>query len=550
MDNPLESLEILHPLAEDPGTVTLTPEIYRYIAEDYLKLENFLSAITWYARALDSTEDTLRKEVIQERILSITTLGWETEVLLRAMELFPGGFVHEAVKLGIAASYYQYRQFRLAEMQLGRMSTQHPDDIFTPHIQALLDRLASESLPRVCTVGCLLPLTGKYARIGNNVLEALLLGARAFRNGTENGGAIRLLIRNTQGNPEVAVERLGELAADPDVIGVVGPILGAVAKACAEEAQNLNLPMITLTQREDVAQTGEFVFQNGLTARQQVDTLVDYTMEDLGITRFAVLYPDHVYGTLARDLLTEKVLDMGGEVTAAVSYGEQETDFQDEIRALVGEEYLEEMKRRERERKKEDPLQEEESPEGQGKASDRMPGSEGPEGEGVWTEEEIEKPLRPPFEALFVPDNYHRVSLIAPHLALFDLNEIVLMGTNAWNSSHLVDEAGEYVRDSVFVDGFFANSEKPHVRDFVEEFERDFQRVPRLFEAQGYDSLLILEEAFHKAVPKTRDRIREALSEMEGYPGLSGYTDFDEGGASRKRLYLLTVIRNRIEEVY
>jgi len=84
----------------------------------------------------------------------------------------------------------------------------------------------------------------------------------------------------------------------------------------------------------------------------------------------------------------------------------------------------------------------------------------------------------------------------------------------------------------------------------VEEFERDFQRVPRLFEALGYDSLLILEEAFHKAVPKTRDRIREALSEMEGYPGLSGYTDFDEVGSSRKRLYLLTVIRNRIEEVY
>ena len=43
-------------------------------------------------------------------------------------------------------------------------------------------------------------------------------------------------------------------------------------------------------------------------------------------------------------------------------------------------------------------------------------------------------------------------------LALFDLEEILLLGTSAWNSDHLVEQAGEYIRNAIFVDGFFNTS--------------------------------------------------------------------------------------------
>jgi ABC-type branched-subunit amino acid transport system substrate-binding protein len=140
--------------------------------------------------------------------------------------------------------------------------------------------------------------------------------------------------------------------------------------------------------------------------------------------------------------------------------------------------------------------------------------------------------------------------LIAPHLAFCDLDEITLLGTNAWNSPSLVEQAGEYVRDAIFVDGFFAESAIPYVRDFVENYERAFQREPRVLEAQGYDSLRILEEAFYEAALKTRDHVREAILEMDGYSGLSGYTRFDDEGCATKRLYLLSIRQNRIEQIY
>jgi ABC-type branched-subunit amino acid transport system substrate-binding protein len=331
-----------------------------------------------------------------------------------------------------------------------------------------------------------------------------------------------------------------ELAEDPNVAGIVGPLRASVALACAEEAQKLGIPIITLTQREEVARVGDYVFQNGLTIRQQVDTLVEFVMEEMAFSSFAVLYPKDAYGTLSRDLLENKVLDMGGELVSAVPYEDGETDFQDEIRLLVGQKFLREVARREEEREQKRLLEEggEVTPEGV------------EAGFGLGEEEPEEEPILPPFQVLFIPDHFRKVALIAPTLALYDVNEITLMGTNAWNSNELVELAGEYVRDAIFADGFFAESSMPYVREFVEDYMRAFQTEPRVLEAQGYDSLLMLEDAFLQTRGKTREEVREALANMEGYAGLSGYTSFNEDGSTKKRLYILSIIGNHIQQIY
>jgi branched-chain amino acid transport system substrate-binding protein len=540
LDNPADSLDVLHALADDPKAAPWAEEIYRYIAENYVKLENLPSALTWYARCLESTAEEADQERLQDRVLEVMSVGWEPEALQAATELFPEGFFSEAIHLGVVATCVQRGQLRLAEDHLMRMSVQHPEDVFTPRIHALLDRMAAEGQPRICTVGCLLPLTGKYGRFGESVLHAMLLGARAFRSPEEKGSSIRLLVRDTQGDPEVAVERMRELAEDPNVAGIVGPLRASVALACAEEAQKLGIPIITLTQREEVARVGDYVFQNGLTIRQQVDTLVEFVMEEMAFSSFAVLYPKDAYGTLSRDLLEKKVLDMGGELVSAVPYEDGETDFQDEIRLLVGQKFLREVARREEEREQKRLLEEggEVTPEGV------------EAGFGLGEEEPEEEPILPPFQVLFIPDHFRKVALIAPTLALYDVNEITLMGTNAWNSNELVELAGEYVRDAIFADGFFAESSMPYVREFVEDYMRAFQTEPRVLEAQGYDSLLMLEDAFLQTQGKTREEVREALANMEGYAGLSGYTSFNEDGSAKKRLYILSIIGNHIQQIY
>lgn len=545
LDNPTDSLDVLHELAEDPKAAPLAKEVYRYLAEDYVKLENLPSALTWYARCYESTEEGEDRDRLRARILEVMMIGWEPDALQAAARLFPEGFFSEAIQLGVAATCIQRGQLRLAEDHLMRMSAQHPEDVFSAYIQALEDKMAEAGQPRICSIGCLLPLTGKYGRFGEGVLDAMLLAVRAFQAQEEKGASIRLLIRDTQGDPEVAVRQVKDLADDPNVAGIVGPLRATVAFACADEAQKLGIPIITLTQREEVARVGDYVFQNGLTIRQQVDTLVDYVMDEMGLSSFAVLYPKDSYGMLSKDLFEKKVLDMGGDLISSVSYEEGETDFQDEVRRLVGPEFLREVARREKEREQEKLLEEGRGDDAAGEGV--QSGSEA--GAGPDEEDVEEEPVLPPFQVLFIPDHFRKVALIAPTLAYYDVDEITLLGTNAWNSSQLVELAGEYVRDAIFADGFFSESNIPYVREFVEDYQRAFQAEPRVLEAQGYDSLLMLEDSFRQASGKTREEVRDALAHMEGYPGLSGYTSFNEDGSAKKRLYILSIVGNHIQQI-
>ena len=62
------------------------------------------------------------------------------------------------------------------------------------------------------------------------------------------------------------------------------------------------------------------------------------------------------------------------------------------------------------------------------------------------------------FEAIFIPDVYSQVGLIAPQLAYYDVTGIKLLGTNLWNSPKLVEMAAPYLQGSIFVDGFLART--------------------------------------------------------------------------------------------
>ena len=98
LDNAADSLGVLHPLAGDPKAAAWSEEIFRYIAEDYVKLKNLPSALTWYAKCYDSTRDEAARRRIQDRVLEVVSVGWEPDALQAASELFPEGFFSDAVQ--------------------------------------------------------------------------------------------------------------------------------------------------------------------------------------------------------------------------------------------------------------------------------------------------------------------------------------------------------------------------------------------------------------------------------------------------------------------
>ncbi|QQR79630.1 MAG: penicillin-binding protein activator [Deltaproteobacteria bacterium] len=145
------------------------------------------------------------------------------------------------------------------------------------------------------TIGVLLPLSGKYAVYGESVLHGLECAGGIFSpcHGEEG---VQLIIRDTKGDPQLAAAYMGEFANNSNIRAVIGPLPQVEIEAAAQAAERHQIPMISLSQKAGVADLGDYVFRNFLTAEDQVMTLVDYACHTEHLKKFAILYPEGAVG--------------------------------------------------------------------------------------------------------------------------------------------------------------------------------------------------------------------------------------------------------------
>ena len=153
------------------------------------------------------------------------------------------------------------------------------------------------------------------------------------------------------------------------------------------------------------------------------------------------------------------------------------------------------------------------------------------------------------FDAVFIPDAPQKAGLIIPQLAFYDVEGIYLLGTNLWHSRTLLEMSREYVQGAIMPDGFFAESRKAIVRQFVERFEKIYAETPGVIEAMTYDSATMLFSILSQNDIRFRSALKDALMQVEEFPGVTGRTTFDEQGEAVKTPFLLRVKGDRFIEL-
>ena len=140
----------------------------------------------------------------------------------------------------------------------------------------LMTPLSTLQAAEAVSIGAVLPLSGKFAAFGNKALQGAELAIEKY-NSTEAGKKrpVRLLIKDSKGMPKMAEKAVSELNVD-GVDVIIGPILATTADAAAKKAQELKIPIITMTQKEGITGIGGWVFSNGMTNAAQAKGLVDY----------------------------------------------------------------------------------------------------------------------------------------------------------------------------------------------------------------------------------------------------------------------------------
>lgn len=410
---------------------------------------------------------------------------------------------------------------------------EYPEHPFASRIEALRgEGLSSPTAPN--KIGVLLPLSGNYRRPGSDMLDGITIAVDDF-HGTKVEP--KLVVRDTEGNPDKAVEMLVELVEDEHVIAVLGPLLSNNAIPVAEKAQELRVPILVLSQAEGVPQVGRYVFRNFLTREAQVDAIADYAIDRSGVRDFAIFYPATEHGAAMADRFWYRVEDSGCTVTAAESYAGDETDFRKPLRRLYGKLYVDkgvgavdlELPYLEHRSKPHLP---------DGHASQLVPGAD--------------------FQAVFVPDSHKMVSMIAPAMVYEDINladtyqskpQVMLLGGAALNNPEFIKRGGRYVRGSLFVDAFFVLSSDPVTAGFVQRFRAIYQRDPGLLEALGYDSLSIVAALLDDGVT-TRPSLRRMLATLQVRGSITSAIGFDRHGEMERELVLLTVEEESIIQLW
>lgn len=406
-----------------------------------------------------------------------------------------------------------YAMYRLARIYGDKGQIQRADallqeflDRFTRHpltadVRALRLSLAERMKVDYHTIGCVLPLTGRFAPYGAKMLDAVILATGVFD--PHRKSPIRLLVRDSGSNPAQTRQAVEELAVKGGAIAIVGPLESISAVEAARQAQRLGIPIITLTQREGVADTGDYVFRNFLTTGLQIDALVRYSMNNLGISRFAILYPDDSYGREMMLRFWYAVAERGGTVGGIEPYEIDQTDFGDPIKRLV-----------------------------------HLKG-------GGST---VETP-RVDFDALFVPDSSLKARLIAPQLEFHDVIGVRLLGMSEWNVPELLQGEVDYLEGSVFVDVLFRDSHSFEVMDFLDRFYGAYGREADGIEALAYDSTALVVDALLNHGVRSRQELRDWLLGLQHYAGVTGETSFSKNGDAVKNLYILTIQDGRIVQV-
>jgi ABC-type branched-subunit amino acid transport system substrate-binding protein len=371
----------------------------------------------------------------------------------------------------------------------------------------ILEKAAEEeTITKV--IACLLPLAGPFAIYGQEVLNGIQLGLGVRDDVSDKAHqGLEILVKDTLGDPEEAASQAEALAGNKRVLAIIGPLASRSATAAAKKAQELGVPIITLTQKEGITDEGSMVFRNFLTPAREVEEVASKVAGGMGLKKFGILYPENPYGRYLMNLFWDRVEELGGMITAVEPYKPNQTDLGVEIKKMVGLYY---------------PRLEADLP------ADAKP-----------------QPIVD-FDAVFIPDTAEQVALVAPQFPFHGVFHVRLLGSSLWQSKELLRTAGDYLQGAIFPSAFFSDANSEVVKAFVSRYREEYGTDPGVLAATGYDSILFLRSLFRKNVIRTREDLLKALKGTQGFYGVTGHIAFDQNREVLKKPALLSIQGRKI----
>ncbi|WP_035104957.1 penicillin-binding protein activator [Desulfohalovibrio reitneri] len=351
-------------------------------------------------------------------------------------------------------------------------------------------------------VALLLPLSGRFSKVGWSVLRGAGL-AEWMRS--REGALVEVAAINTAA--EGWTERLADLPSHYTVVG--GPIRVDAFSELEKSGQLEQRAVFAFLPGLGRLEEGRDAWRFFSSMDDQARSLVSLAVDDLGIERFAVVYPDEKYGLRASQVFWEAVDARNATITGLSSYPpEDPSSWGESVADLLRV-------------KPKDP-----------ETGERPPSPE------------------PDFKAVFLPDGWSQAQLLVPHFFFYGEDRLLFLGPELWSQA-LVDGGDveeRYFRLSATPSAWWPEAGGGAAHRLRREAEAAGIQ-PDFWTALGFDFARLASALGSLASPIDPDEVNEQLAEVEALGFALAPFDWDAQGRVSQEMHLFRPVGGGLERV-
>ncbi len=360
---------------------------------------------------------------------------------------------HPQAALNLITYYFEKKSPQLAISNLKAYFHLLDQPLYKDQRDELIIRSRLYTPPNKDVIGVIIPLSGKYQSVGEQILKGLQYSLNIWD--PMNKTKFKLAILNSEGDPNQVPSAFDELIKNDKPIAIVGGLIGKTAQVLLQKSEKYKIPTLILSQKEGLAKSFQYGFQRSQSLEKYTDLISNIAIEKLNIKRVSVLHSKKSFSIRYAKTFSKNFIKKGGQIVQTIEYDlSEKRAIPNAIKSLVGlltikgreEEYHVALKSWQK--------------------SSRSRGNASPK---------IEELLKPQvdFDALFIANGAKNSGLIASTLAYFDVENLTLLGTHLWNDNDLLERGQRFVENSIFASSYFA----PHIlrskcgQEFLSKFQ-------------------------------------------------------------------------------
>jgi len=332
-------------------------------------------------------------------------------------------------------------------------------------------------------VGAVLPLTGEFAIYGEPIRRGIEVAFEQIEARDDYPYPLELRIEDSQGDPDRAAQLLGELydAGAPAVIGGVTTQEALAMVEIADQRDRVLLSPSASSPRLTGISTNFFrVFPSDFLEGTKMG---HFATETLRVETVVIAAAESQYAKGIQQVFQREVERNGGEVLDVIEYPRNTED----LAAVV----------------------------------DRM------------------MTLDP--DAVYLADYADGLVILVRELAKRGYEGHVLT-TSSIATPEVIDQMGAAADGVMFTQSNYdVSSDVPQIQEFVQAYQEQYDRVPDLYAAHGYDTMRVYARALAEGGGSRPSEFWQGMRSINNFPGVTGPIQFDEQGDVQKfpRVYVV-----------